>query len=254
MTSRVRIAPETTLLARKSTALGRKTERARGAWCGCTASAGAGERPGAGLAGGLPAGGGCTAPGNGSALSRQAVSDACARLRLGKSQLYELLRRYRIDPRTTSLVPGSGGIPKVAAWWCHRTVVRRWRRPWPAIVPPPRFWRPAGYRPGCCARCGATRSQCVAMWRRRGPWRLCALQRSVHPPSGVVSSGGWRGKRFRPRGRRLRRHEQATRACLVEQRFERRWRPLISAARRCEAEPGEFGPQLGERDAAASCH
>ena len=128
MTSRVRIAPETTLLARKSTALGRKTERARGAWCGCTASAGASERPGAGLAGGLPAGGGCTAPGNGSALSRQAVSDACARLRLGKSQLYELLRRYRIDPRTTSLDPGSGGIPKVAAWWCHRTVVRRWRR------------------------------------------------------------------------------------------------------------------------------
>jgi putative transposase len=47
-------------------------------------------------------------------LSRQAVSDACARLRLGKSQVYELLRRYRIDPRTSSLVPGSGGMPKGA--------------------------------------------------------------------------------------------------------------------------------------------
>lgn len=47
-------------------------------------------------------------------LSRQAVSDACSRLRLGKSQLYELLRRYRRDPRTTSLVPASGGMPKGA--------------------------------------------------------------------------------------------------------------------------------------------
>lgn len=47
-------------------------------------------------------------------LSRQAVLDACARLRLGKSQVYELLRRYRIDPRTTSLVPASGGMPKGA--------------------------------------------------------------------------------------------------------------------------------------------
>ena len=43
---------------------------------------------------------------DGRRLSRQAVSDACAQLRLGKSQVYELLRRYRIDPRTTSLVPG----------------------------------------------------------------------------------------------------------------------------------------------------
>jgi putative transposase len=47
-------------------------------------------------------------------LSRQAVSDACAQLRLGKSQVYELVGRYRIDPRTSSLVPGSGGMPKGA--------------------------------------------------------------------------------------------------------------------------------------------
>jgi hypothetical protein len=38
-------------------------------------------------------------------LSRQAVLEACERLRLNKSQVYELLRRYRVDPRTTSLVP-----------------------------------------------------------------------------------------------------------------------------------------------------
>ena len=47
-------------------------------------------------------------------LSRQAVMDACARLQLGKSQVYELLRRYRVDPRTTSLIPASGGTPKGA--------------------------------------------------------------------------------------------------------------------------------------------
>ena len=82
----------------------------------------------------------------------------------------------------------------------------------------------------------------------------CALQLSLHPPYGVVSSAGWRGKHFRPLGRRLSRHEQAMRARLVKQRFERRWRPLGSAARRREAEPGEFGPQLGEGDAVASCH
>lgn len=48
-------------------------------------------------------------------LSRQAVADACSRLQLGSSQLYELLRRYRTDPRTTTLVPGSGGMPKGAS-------------------------------------------------------------------------------------------------------------------------------------------
>jgi putative transposase len=47
-------------------------------------------------------------------LSRQAVVEACAQLRLNKSQLYELLRRYRVDPRTTSLVRASGGMPKGA--------------------------------------------------------------------------------------------------------------------------------------------
>ena len=47
-------------------------------------------------------------------LPRQALMDACARLRLGKSQVYELLRRYRVDPRTTSLVPAFGGTPKGA--------------------------------------------------------------------------------------------------------------------------------------------
>ena len=39
-------------------------------------------------------------------LSYQAVTDACLELRLGKSQVYELLRRYRADPRPTSR--GSG--------------------------------------------------------------------------------------------------------------------------------------------------
>ena len=47
-------------------------------------------------------------------LSRGSVIDACARLGIGKSQLYELLRRYRADPRTTSLVPATGGTPKGA--------------------------------------------------------------------------------------------------------------------------------------------
>ena len=45
-------------------------------------------------------------------LSRGCVIDACAKLGIGKSQLYELLRRYRADPRTTSLVPETGGAPK----------------------------------------------------------------------------------------------------------------------------------------------
>ena len=47
-------------------------------------------------------------------LSRHAVTDACARLRLGRSQIYELMRRYRADPRTTSLIPSAGGTPKGA--------------------------------------------------------------------------------------------------------------------------------------------
>jgi putative transposase len=47
-------------------------------------------------------------------LSRAAVVQGCARLRLGRSQLYELLRRYRHDPRTTSLISASGGMPKGA--------------------------------------------------------------------------------------------------------------------------------------------
>jgi putative transposase len=47
-------------------------------------------------------------------LSRQAVIAACCQLRIGRSQLYELLRRYRADPRTTSLVPATGGMPKGA--------------------------------------------------------------------------------------------------------------------------------------------
>jgi putative transposase len=47
-------------------------------------------------------------------LSRHAVMEACAQLRLSKSQVYERLRRYRIDPRTTSLVRASGGMPKGA--------------------------------------------------------------------------------------------------------------------------------------------
>jgi putative transposase len=45
-------------------------------------------------------------------LSREAVTDA--RLRLGKTQVYELMRRYRTDPRTTSLVPSASGTPKGA--------------------------------------------------------------------------------------------------------------------------------------------
>jgi putative transposase len=45
-------------------------------------------------------------------LSRGSVIDACTRLGISKSQLYELLRRYRADPRTTSLVPATGGAPK----------------------------------------------------------------------------------------------------------------------------------------------
>ncbi len=45
-------------------------------------------------------------------LSYQAVTDACLELRLGKSQVYELLRRYRADPRPTSLVLAPGGAPK----------------------------------------------------------------------------------------------------------------------------------------------
>jgi putative transposase len=40
------------------------------------------------------------------------VTDACLELRLGKSQVYELLRRYRADPRPTSLVLAPGGAPK----------------------------------------------------------------------------------------------------------------------------------------------
>jgi putative transposase len=47
-------------------------------------------------------------------LSRQAMTEACAQLGLGKSQVYELLRRYRSDPRITSLVPSSGGTTKGA--------------------------------------------------------------------------------------------------------------------------------------------
>lgn len=47
-------------------------------------------------------------------LSRGAVTDACAQLGIGRSQLYELLRRYRADPRTTSLVLATGGTPKGA--------------------------------------------------------------------------------------------------------------------------------------------
>jgi putative transposase len=45
-------------------------------------------------------------------LSRGSVVDACARLGIRKSQLYELLRRFRADPRTTNLVPATGGAPK----------------------------------------------------------------------------------------------------------------------------------------------
>jgi putative transposase len=47
-------------------------------------------------------------------LSGQAIKGACSRLRLGKSQIYELLRRYRVDPRTTSLLRMKGGMPKGA--------------------------------------------------------------------------------------------------------------------------------------------
>jgi len=47
-------------------------------------------------------------------LSRQSVRDACSRLQLGKSQVYEILRRYRADPRTTSLVLATGGTSKGA--------------------------------------------------------------------------------------------------------------------------------------------
>jgi putative transposase len=47
-------------------------------------------------------------------LSRQAMTEACAQLGLRKSQVYELLRRYRSDPRITSLVPSSGGTTKGA--------------------------------------------------------------------------------------------------------------------------------------------
>lgn len=47
-------------------------------------------------------------------LSSHALGDACSQLRLCKSQVYELMRRYRVDPRTTSLVPASGGTPKGA--------------------------------------------------------------------------------------------------------------------------------------------
>jgi hypothetical protein len=42
------------------------------------------------------------------------MTEACAQLGLGKSQVYELLRRYRSDPRITSLVPSSGGTTKGA--------------------------------------------------------------------------------------------------------------------------------------------
>jgi putative transposase len=47
-------------------------------------------------------------------LSHQALTDACLALQLGKSQVYEILRRYRADPRATSLVPAQGGTPKGA--------------------------------------------------------------------------------------------------------------------------------------------
>ena len=47
-------------------------------------------------------------------LSRQVVTAACALLCLGKSQVYELLRRYLSDPRITSLVPSTGGTAKGA--------------------------------------------------------------------------------------------------------------------------------------------
>ena len=48
-------------------------------------------------------------------LSRTQVAAACEALGLGKSQLYELLRRFRTDPRTSSLVPGRGGPSKGAS-------------------------------------------------------------------------------------------------------------------------------------------
>lgn len=48
----------------------------------------------------------------GGRLSRARIADACDALGFGKSQLYEALRRYRADSRTSSLVPGRGGFPK----------------------------------------------------------------------------------------------------------------------------------------------
>jgi len=48
----------------------------------------------------------------GGRLSRARVADACVVLGLGKSQLYEAMRRYRADPRTSTLAPGRGGEAK----------------------------------------------------------------------------------------------------------------------------------------------
>ena len=105
MTSHVRIAPETTLLARKSTALGRETQLARGGWFGCAASAGAGGYPGADLAGGLPAGGRCTASGNGSA----AVAPGCVRrvCTVAAGQEPALRAAAALPDRSTNDQPGS---------------------------------------------------------------------------------------------------------------------------------------------------
>jgi putative transposase len=45
-------------------------------------------------------------------ITRARVAEACAALNLGKSQFYEALRRYRADPRTSSLVLGCAGAPR----------------------------------------------------------------------------------------------------------------------------------------------
>jgi hypothetical protein len=57
-----------------------------------------------------------------------------------------------------------------------------------------------------------------------------------------------------PNGRRPGRDQQTSRARSVEQRFYRGWHPLAAAADWNAAEPGEFCPELLERDAAAPGH
>ena len=119
-------------------------------------------------------------------LSRQVLTEACMQLRMKKTEVYELLRRYRAAPCTTSLVPSTGGTPNGAdrlapeiAIIIERCIERFYLSHRSCLAP--RCLRPSNtnaIKQGC-GRPAST--PCAGAWRRNLQFRLSAPARAPRP-------------------------------------------------------------------------